>query len=88
MKALILYRANSEHGRVVDEFVSEFKHRTSKDLILLDVDTKEGANQAELYDVMQYPAVLTVRDDGQLAKSWVGTPLPLVNDVAGYLVGQ
>ncbi len=53
----------------------------------MSIDTREGASTAALYDVMQFPSVLAIQDNGSLAKSWTGEHLPLVNDVAGYLVG-
>lgn len=86
MKAVILYRPDSEDARAVEEFVREFTRRTNRDIELIDIDTVEGTNMAELYDIMQYPAVVVIKDDGALVKHWVGVPLPLVNDVDGYLV--
>jgi len=88
MKVVVLYRANSEHGRAVEEYVREFERRTGKQLDLQELDTKEGSRVAELYDVTQYPAILAVADDGQLQKSWMGEQLPLINEVAGYVVEQ
>jgi len=87
MKALVLYRPNSEFARSVEEFVHDFKSRTDKRIELMSIDTREGASTAALYDVMQFPSVLAIQDNGSLAKSWTGEHLPLVNDVAGYLVG-
>lgn len=88
MKAVILYRADSEDSRAVEEFVREFSRRTNRDIEQVDVDSIEGTRMAELYDIMRHPAVLVTKDDGALVKSWLGVPLPLVNDVDGYLVQQ
>jgi hypothetical protein len=49
----------------------------------MDVNTKEGARTAELYDVVQYPAVLALANDGQLLKAWQGD-FPLMNELAYY----
>lgn len=86
MKAIVLYRPNSEHARAVEEYIREFQRRTGRNLELLDVDTKEGANMVELYDAVRYPAVIAIADDGRMLSSWLGEPLPLINDVDGYLV--
>ena len=85
MKVLILYRPRSEHGRVVEDFVRDFKtvHTTSR-LEVLDIDSRDGSAMASLYDVMQYPAVLALRDDGSVLKSWEGEMLPVMNEVAFY----
>lgn len=88
MKVLVLYRPNSEHGRLVDEFVHNFEGRhSSVKLELLNIDTREGSATASLYDVMQYPAVMVVQADGSLQRSWIGETLPLIDEVIAYARG-
>lgn len=91
MKVLVLYRPNSEHGRLVETFIRDFRyqHETNADLLdVQNVDTREGVDTAGLYEVMQYPAILVLGDDGQLMKSWQGGGLPLMEEVAGYVYGR
>ncbi len=84
MKVIILYRPKSEHSRKVEEYVHDFIHeQPTRKVEVLDVDSREGTSKAELYDVMQYPAVLALNNDGQLQKSWVGE-FPLMNELAYY----
>jgi hypothetical protein len=85
MKVLIFYRPRSEHGRVVEEFVRDFKatHGNSR-IEQLDVDSRDGVAMASLYDIMQYPAILALRDDGSVLKSWEGGMLPVMNEIAYY----
>ena len=85
MKLLLLYRPESEHARAVDNFLREMHARSSQEVELVDVDSQEGVRKVELYDAMQYPTVVATTDDGQLQKMWSGTPLPMVNDVLGFL---
>jgi hypothetical protein len=88
MKVLVLYRPNSEHGRVVEEFVRDLQRRVTSaaTLEVMNVDSREGSATASLYDVMQYPAVLVLQTDGVLHKFWQGTAEvpPLLDEVAGY----
>lgn len=85
MKVLILYYPDAEHSRAVEEFVHEFERQhTGRNIELLSLSSREGATQADLYDVMDYPAILALADDGQLLKHWQGATLPLMRDVAGY----
>lgn len=84
MKVAVLYRSNSDHERSVLEYESEFEHRTNRSLTLYDVNTAEGADMAILYDIMQYPCVLALADDGQLLQMWQGGTLPLINEVSYY----
>ncbi|NBU34505.1 hypothetical protein EB118_11975 [bacterium] len=87
MKIVILYKPNSDHGRVVEEYLHEFAVRNPEvSFNALSVETREGANTATLYDVMQYPSMLALRQDGSIAKSWQGLPLPLINDVAYFTI--
>ena len=86
MKAVILYHPESEESSKVEDFCREFNRRTGDSIEKLSVDSREGSRQAELYDIMQYPAIIIFKDDGSFVKHWVGMPLPLINDVEGYLV--
>lgn len=76
----ILYRPRSEHARHVDELKERLERRQiSPELI--DVDSRSGMTKAQTYGIMQYPAVLAVRDtDGQPIQTWSGH-LPTISDV-------
>lgn len=87
MKVLVLYRPNSEFSRRVEEFVHDLKTRHDLDdrhLELIDIDSREGSATASLYDIMTYPSVLVVGDDGSYVKSWEGDDMPMLDEVAGY----
>lgn len=85
MKVLILYRPESEHARQVEEFIHDFQRRqATQRLELLNVDSREGIATASLYDIMQYPAILVVQNDGMIQKVWEGEALPLMDEVAAY----
>ncbi|MDB5164402.1 MAG: hypothetical protein JWL89_28 [Candidatus Saccharibacteria bacterium] len=88
MKVLVLYRPNSEHGRLIEEFIHDYQSRhVSGRLEVLSIDTRDGMATATLYDVMQYPAILVLQDDGFLHKSWMGDSIPLLDEVAAYARG-
>lgn len=83
---LILYRPNSEHETDVESFVRDFQRRyeAGRKVELVSINTREGASMAILYDVVAYPAILVLGDDGSLVNFWQGLPLPLMDDVAGF----
>jgi hypothetical protein len=87
MQLLILYRPQSEHARNVEEFTEHLQrvYPEVSGLTPMDVDSIDGSDKAKLYDVMQYPAILVIQQDGTLVNKWTGEPLPLVDEVAGYL---
>lgn len=85
MKVLVLYRPNSEHARLIEEFIHDFQSRHQDErLEALNIDTRDGSAMASLYDVMQYPAILVVQTDGGIQKAWEGVQLPLMEEVASY----
>jgi hypothetical protein len=85
MKAYILYHPNSDNARTVEQYIKDFESRHSKKLEILSLETREGASMATLYDIVAYPALLVTQDNSQLLKEWQGLPLPLMDEVAGYL---
>jgi hypothetical protein len=85
MKVLILYRPDSEHGRIVEEFIREFQFRYSGEHVeVINIDSRDGIATATLYDIMQYPAILVIRNDGAVQKVWMGEQMPLMDEVASY----
>jgi hypothetical protein len=84
MKVVALYRPNSEFARIIEEYARDFEQQRGKKLELVSLDTVEGADMARLYGITQYPALMVIRDDGQLLKDWQGERLPLMDEVAGY----
>lgn len=87
MRIVALYHAHGEFARQVEEFARDFDRQHGKTIELTDLETKDGADIATLYDIVQYPAILAIRDDGQLAKAWLGTEFPLMDEVSGYANG-
>ena len=89
MQVLVLYRPESEHGRQVEDFIRDFKARHENGrLEVLSVDSREGSAMVSLYDVMQYPAILALRNDGSVLKMWDGGNLPLMDEIAYYTFNQ
>jgi hypothetical protein len=86
MKLLVLYRPNSEHGRITEEFIHEFQRRyTVSRIEILNIDSRDGSSIASLYDVVRYPAILVLQDDGSMQMMWEGAELPLMDEVASYV---
>lgn len=84
MKVCIIYHPQSDHARSVEEFAHELERQHGAAPELVSLETREGAAMAKLYDITQYPAVVAVRDNGQIAQAWVGENLPLMNEVVAY----
>jgi len=86
MKVVMLYRERSDHRRDVETYVSDIKRRTGNEVELIDIDSREGARIAQLYGIMQYPALLVTRDTGELQQDYQGVAkFPTINDISFYL---
>lgn len=85
MKAVILYKPNSEHDSPVQAYVREFAHRTGKALELIDAESREGISMAGLYDIVRFPALVAVRDSGELIQTWLEfEKWPTMNELTYY----
>ena len=89
VKLLILYSPNTEFATDVEAFADAFRRQHdimgSRKIELVSVNTRDGAATASLYDIMAFPSILALADDGQVLNAWQGMPLPLQDEVAGYL---
>lgn len=88
MKVLVLYQPNSDHARDVETFVRDFQRQHdmgANKVELVSVNTRDGAATASLYDILAYPAVLALANDGAVLNAWPGPQLPLMNDISSYM---
>lgn len=84
MKVVVLSRPGTDYSRTVDDFVRDLEREHQTRVDQLSLDTRDGSSTASLYDIMEYPAVLVVREDGQLVKEWHGRNMPLKSEVTMY----
>jgi hypothetical protein len=86
MKIVILYHPKSEHEGKVLDFAADYKRQKGKELELTSLETVEGDEMAKLYDITRYPAVLAIKEDGQLQRMWQGEEMPLMDELSYYTV--
>lgn len=84
MSVMIFARERTDYARSVAEFLHDFEKRTSETLETVDPDSRRGADLCRLYDVVEYPTIVAVADDGQLRNMWRGLPLPTIDEVSYY----
>ena len=87
MKSVVIYRPESEHARAVETFVRDIAHQENIEFELIDVDTPRAMDMMALYGIMSHPAILVIRDDGQLVQYWAADKLPLIHEVAAFARG-
>lgn len=85
MRTVIIGRANTEYARAVETFMEDFRRRTGRQLEMLDPDTHDGDSFCRAYDIVEYPTIIAVDDNGQMQNMWVGSVMPTVSEVSFYV---
>lgn len=85
MRVVCVWRRESDYERAVEGWLSEFERRTGREVEDLNPDTKDGESFCRAYDVVEYPTILALGDDGAVLASWRGTMLPLFDEVSYWL---
>lgn len=84
MRAVIVTKENTDYARAVTEFLHDFERQLGRSLEVIDPDTPSGSGFCETYDIVEYPTIIALADDGSVQNSWTGVPLPTINEVSYY----
>lgn len=87
MRVVVAYQDNTDRTRTVIDYLRDFKRQTGHDIEEVNPDSVEGAAFCRVYDIVEYPTIVALSDDGQLQNMWRGLPLPTINEVSYYYVG-
>ncbi len=85
MCVVVVYKQQTDYARQVQMFLDDFKRLTGHDLETLDPESLPGISFCETYDIMQYPTLIALSDDGQIQNQWNGLPLPTMSEVSYYV---
>lgn len=85
MGVVVLYKEQRDYTRTVLEYLHDFERQTGHTLETLDPDSREGVGFAQAHDLLEFPAIVAVSDDGRALNQWVGLPLPTINEVSYYV---
>lgn len=85
MRVVVVYKEQTDYARQVQMFLDDFKRLTGHDLETLDPESLPGISFCETYDVMQYPSLIALSDDGKILNQWSGLPLPTMSEVSYYV---
>ena len=84
MRLVILYHPKSDHIGLVESYVADYKRFKGTEIEKLSLETEAGADMAQLYDIVRYPALLVIGPDSSLLQVWQGTLLPLMDQLSYY----
>ena len=85
MRVVVVYKQQTDYARQVQMFLDDFKRLTGHDLETLDPESLPGISFCETYDIMQYPTLIALSDDGPIQNQWNGLPLPTMSEVSYYV---
>lgn len=85
MRVVIIYRDASDHGREVRDYLRDVQMQTGHNLEEMSPDTRDGAAFCQVYDVVAYPTIIALSDDGKVQNMWSGRPLPMISEVSYYV---
>lgn len=85
MRVVVVTKENMDYSRAVDMFINDFNRQTGRELEILDPESLEGDTFCRTYDIVQYPTVIALGNDGQVQNVWSGTLLPTINEVSYYV---
>jgi hypothetical protein len=84
MRVVVITKENTDYARAVDTFITDFARQTGRELEVLDPDSSEGSSFCRTYDIVEYPSIIALGNDGQMQNLWAGTMLPTISEVSYY----
>ncbi|MDR2063376.1 MAG: hypothetical protein LBQ02_01095 [Candidatus Nomurabacteria bacterium] len=84
MRAVAIFYNNRDYTRTVLDYIEDIRRQTGHEFEVLDPETKEGDDFAKAYEIVDYPTVIFLEDDGRVGFCKTGLPLPLINEVEYY----
>jgi hypothetical protein len=85
MKTIVVYKEETDYARDVTDYLRDFYRQTGHELETINPDTPDGADFCRSYDIVEYPSIVALSDDGALQNLWRGLPLPTISEVSYYV---
>ncbi len=80
-----MWREQEDYSRTVEEWLREFERRTGRAIESMSPDGREGVQFCATYDLVEYPTILALDNDGSVLAEWKGRELPLFDEVAYWV---
>ena len=85
MKVVVVYKQERDYTRSVLDWLRDFTRQTGKVIEEVDPDTREGASLCRAYDIVEYPTLIAIDNEGLLQNMWRGAILPTISEVSYYV---
>ncbi len=84
MRIICVYKDNEDYTRSVDEWLENFRRQTGRELEIMRPDDNVGF--CEAYDIVEFPTIIAIGNNGEVLNIWRGSVLPLINEVLYYVI--
>ena len=84
MRVVCVYRDKQDYTRSVEEWIENLRRQTGREIETMDPD--KNPSFCETYDIVEYPTILALGNDGSIRAILSGRNLPLMNDVLYYMI--
>jgi hypothetical protein len=84
MRVVVVSKDDREYSRAVTMFSEDFARQTGRVLEVLDPESREGELFCRTYDILDYPTIAALSNDGQMQNMWQGQALPTISEVSYY----
>lgn len=81
---MVVYKEQTDYARQITDYMRDFERQTGRVLETLDPETRDGVGFCSTYDILQFPTLVALADDGRLLTMWKGLPLPTISEVSYY----
>jgi len=82
---VVLYKVATDYARQVEDYLVDFKRQTGHDLETMNPESPNGISFCEAYDILEFPTLVALSDDGHVQNQWRGVPLPTISEVSYYV---
>ena len=86
MRVVSIWREESDYARTVIEWLHDCERRVGRAPESFSPDEGEGESLCRSYDIVEYPTMLALGDDGKVLQEWRGADMPRIDDVSYYLL--
>ena len=84
MRVVCIYKDREDYTRSVEEWLELFRRQTGKTIEVMNPD--ESPTFCETYDIVEYPTIIALDNQGSVLAEWRGRELPLINEVSYYVI--
>ena len=84
MRVVCIYKDGYDYTRSVEEWLENFRRQTGREIEKMNPD--ENAEFCEVYDIVEYPTIIVLSDEGEVRAMWRGKKMPLINEVLYYII--